>query len=450
MATTSVVCRLMVVALLGSPALAAPAEPANDPGETGTTVGDPAPAPGDDAGADAAPPDQSTAEPNDTDTLDPVARYWVPLMKKTQEYGVKLETHYTADFLTNARGGLRTGFQYKGLLDVGLTLETKPLGLWDGGKFYIDFVTSHGVNMTERYVGDLQYTNNIDGPNQSRAYEFWYQQGLFDDRVSFKLGKIDVNTDFAAGLYRSEFIHSAAAFSPTIPMVSFPNTALGAELLLDPFKWCYLHAGVYDADGKSARTGFDTAFQSPDNTFTIFETGLKPNLTLFGEPNLPGQYSVGGFYRSDIWPIFFNDLGGRLRPRCETGNSGLYVACDQLVFREPGTSEDQLQGLALFFQFGWSPADRNEMSQHFGGGLQYCGLIPTRDDDIVGVGLQHITLSDRVQTLEHRYAETAVEFFYKIKITDWLSAKPDFQYIATPGGNGRDALIAGVRLEFSL
>ena len=51
--------------------------------------------------------------------------------------------------------------------------------------------------------------------------------------------------------------------------------------------------------------------------------------------------------------------------------------------------------------------------------------------------------------MENRYSETAIEAFYKYQLTEFMSVKPDLQYIVNPGGAGRDAIVAGVRLEIS-
>ncbi|MGB0714686.1 MAG: carbohydrate porin [Phycisphaerae bacterium] len=376
-----------------------------------------------------------------------------------QDQGISFELYYNADFFSNTKGGLSTNgaFQYRGLFDFGITLETGPLGLWDDGTLFVNVINNHGIDITERYVGDLQVINNADAPNDTRLYEYWYEQGFLDQRVRIKFGKIDANNDFAGGLYRDEFVHSSPGFSPTMPLPTWPDPALGIILFLEPTDWFYLNIGLFDGMGSGTRSGFETAFHVPDDSFTIAELGFRPTLSLFGQDNLPGQYAFGGWYHSGKWDVLPNDPDSETPPLPARGNHGVYVAFDQLLFREPPDNDGDVeveeseteQGLGVFFQFGWSPEDRNEISQHYGGGFQYYGPIPGRDDDVFGVGVQHINLSDRIQSLERRYAETAIEVFYKIAVNDRLSVKPDLHYVVDPGGAGRDALVAGVRLEWS-
>ena len=122
---------------------------------------------------------------------------------------------------------------------------------------------------------------------------------------------------------------------------------------------------------------------------------------------------------------------------------------EEETYPEHPELEDDQQGLGMFFQFGWAPSLYNEVSQYYGFGGQYVGLIPTLDEDITGFGMYHVSLSGRVQSLEDRHSETAVELFHKFQITPFLSLKPDFQYIVNPGGDGRDALVAGIRMEMT-
>ena len=43
--------------------------------------------------------------------------------------------------------------------------------------------------------------------------------------------------------------------------------------------------------------------------------------------------------------------------------------------------------------------------------------------------------------------ETVVEVFYKAQITPRIRVQPDLQYVGTPSGIYRDALVAGFRFQ---
>ncbi len=88
----------------------------------------------------------------------------------------------------------------------------------------------------------------------------------------------------------------------------------------------------------------------------------------------------------------------------------------------------------------------SEVEHYIGGGLAWTGAIPTRNDDIFGLGSFHVVFSDDVDFEDD--SETSIELFYKAQISPWLSIKPDVQYIINPGGDGKDdALAIGIRWE---
>lgn len=379
---------------------------------------------------------------------------WATARPWLEDRGLTFEIDYSADFFVNTRGGLDTSdaFAYRGLLNMTLMLDTEAMGLWEGGAFGLLFQNIHGRDISRRFVGDLQALNNADAPDRTQVAEYWYEQVLADGLLRFKLGKLDANADFAYVDYGLEFIHSSPGYPPLIPMPTFPDPALGAVIFVEPVDWFYLGGGVYDALGEGNRWGFETTFHAPDDSFTIFEFGLRPTFHV-NEQVLPGTYRVGGWYHSGTFEVFPDASRASADDpdlvRMHRGNAGMYLSFDQLVYREHPDQPDDNQGLGAFFQFAWAPSAYNELSQYYGAGCEYVGLLPTRDEDVTGVGLFHVSLSGRIQEGEDRHSETAIEVFHKIQITPAISVKPEVQYIVNPGGAGRDALVAGMRVEMS-
>ena len=126
---------------------------------------------------------------------------------------------------------------------------------------------------------------------------------------------------------------------------------------------------------------------------------------------------------------------------------GLYGFWQQLLWRENPADEDCGQGIALFAQYGWAPKDRAEAEDYAGGGIRWQGALPSRDDDVLGMGAFHVRFSDQAGFEDH--SETAVELYYKAQVTGWLAVQPDAQFIANPGGDGkRNAVVLVGRVEF--
>jgi porin len=126
---------------------------------------------------------------------------------------------------------------------------------------------------------------------------------------------------------------------------------------------------------------------------------------------------------------------------------GFYSFWQQLLWKEDPGNEKCTQGIGMFAEYGWAPEDRSEVEQYVGGGLRWQGAIPTRDDDVLGLGAFNVYFTEKADYSRH--SETAVELFYKAQVTGWLAIQPDMQYITNPGGTiSRNALVLGGRVEF--
>lgn len=382
-------------------------------------------------------------------TQDYLTGNWGGVRDSLEEKGITLNFEYVSTLFTNTHGGVNThhATEYTGNTHLTLSLDTGALGWWQGGEFFIYGEERHGPGLTGRHVGDLFTFNNDEERDFVQISEYWWRQDLLDGKVWFKIGKMDANADFLVVEYGLEFINSVFAVIPLVPVPTFPDPALGLVGYVEPTDRLYLMAGVFDQQAFGGTSGFDTAVHNRSDSVTMLELALMPELKMSGR-SLPGTYRVGGWYTSADEDVFFNDLGGRRRPRTHRGNQGVYAAFDQLIFKENDEPGDS-QGLGAFFQFGWAPSAYNEISQYYGTGMQWTGLVPSRDDDITGLAFGHASLSGRVQALEHRHSETAIEWFYKAQITPWFSVMPDLQYIFKPGGDGRDAFVVGLRTQIS-
>jgi porin len=122
-------------------------------------------------------------------------------------------------------------------------------------------------------------------------------------------------------------------------------------------------------------------------------------------------------------------------------------------FKSPVVIEKSDQGLGFFGRVAFTPADRNFVNFYFDTGLTYKGLIPTRDNDTVGIGFGYAQLSNGARSSltdegsSPIGAEMVIEFTYQAAITPWLTIQPDLQYIINPGGTSDlgDALVIGGR-----
>jgi len=367
---------------------------------------------------------------------------WGGIRSEFEEKGLLLELSYTGELFSNLRGGLDTSNAtlFRGSVDFSVTLDVEKMGLWDDGQLVILTQSQHGNSLTDKHLGDYQVLSNIDSNDFTQVSEFWFEQSLYKDKLRFKIGKQDANTDFCASDYGADFINSSFGFPVNIPLTTYPDPGLGAALFAQPWERIGLSAGLFDGDAKGGTSGFGTSFDGKGGALSV----LQANVGWKGGPRrrCPGTWRVGIWHHSDS----VHEITRSATPTRYSSNHGAFLIIDQALFTEGGKHEVP-QGLGAFLQMSWAPEDRNEVSCYTGGGLSYTGLLPGRDLDVTGLGVARAVFSDRIGDLDGRSHETAVEVFHRLQLTPWLSLQPELQFIFNPGGNGRNALAAGTRFE---
>ena len=346
--------------------------------------------------------------------------------------GLSLEYVYTGEIFTNMRGGLSTSgaTRYKGNFDLMMTADLAEMGLAPQGVFFLYANEGHGQGITDDFVGDFQGISNIDGLHSMQVTEFWYEHNFLDGAMSVRVGKQDANADFAVVDLATDFMNGSFGQHPNIPMPAWPDGAMGAALFLELNETSQFRGGVWDG----ASEGGNWGVSGTGDVFTMIELDKRYD---FG--GKPGEVFVGLWHHN-------GDFHNPVNPSCG-GCYGFEFGAEQLLLKERSNDPEDEQGLAAFFQYGWSPESRNEVCHYFGTGLVYQGLFPRRNEDLFGLALAQAHFSD---FLIDQTRETVLEAFYKMQLTPSAVVQPDLQYIVRPNGEHRDAFAFGLRFEVVL
>lgn len=363
------------------------------------------------------------------------ARPWL------DDHGVTVGANLTIDASRDFRGGGASGDNFtRNLFNLNLTLNTERLIGWKGGTFFVNFQNEAGTNGSER-VGSIQTISNIDSEGVTEISELWYEQTMFDGKLRAKVGKVDANTEFAVNEYGAEFLNGTAAVSPNILGIpAYPDPATSVNLFFYLNDTLYFGAGIYDgATQEGIATGSRgpaTFFGSPSDLFLIGEGGAKWSLQ---DKSLAGRLGVGAWHHTGSFDRFDGGV--------EKGTSGFYLTLNQMLWRKNPTDQDDDRGIAMYAQYAHADRDVSEVEHHIGVGATWKGAIPSREDDVIGLGVSYANLSDDAAFTASN--ETLVEGFYKIQILKWLSIKPDIQYIHNPGGDSSatDAWVGSLRVQ---
>ncbi|HOB75787.1 MAG TPA: carbohydrate porin [Phycisphaerae bacterium] len=378
---------------------------------------------------------------------------WGGVRTALEEAGWTFELKYMQQYQQNFRGGLRThnGHRFSGSYDLSIEADFDKMKLIPGGSFYIKARGNYSDGINPDKVGAL-YNVNADAFDDYPIFvrKWWYRQEFFDGRLEFRLGRLVTNKDlFDISLYANhednDFLSRLA-----IRNVVVPHTAgIGAFAKVEPIQNFYVQAAVLDAQAeKRTRTGFDTAFHDEDWFNVLWEIGFTPAWKTARGP-MPGRYRIGSWYEP-VPKEIFEELDEDEEPRTRTGDSGIYLGLDQMIFKENADPQDS-QGLGLFSRLGLAHGEVNRVDVYWEAGLSYKGLIPTRDQDVLGFAVAQAVLSsqyhDRIDPKADR--ETIYEWYYSFYLAPWCIISPDFQVVTNPGGNtdDRDAIIGGIRIR---
>ena len=349
---------------------------------------------------------------------------------------------YIGDVFSNFRGGIKTGQGYLGLADLSLDIQFEQAGLWSGGQLFVGFQNTHGAMLTADFVGDIQVLSNIDNGDYSYLFQLWYRQTI--GNLSLTVGRHDLNSEFLASDLGGEYLNSSfgiMGLAPiNMPVSIFPKTGLGFIAGYDINDRVTIKSAIYDGDPLDLdrdRYSLDFRVGRDESFLSITELEYRND-----SEKLPGMYKAGFFHHNGDF-LNMEDTTTNVK-----GNSAAYVIADQQLFRENSTD---YQGLGAMFQVGWTPQNRSINDIYLALGLNYYGLVPGRDEDVLGLAMAHASISNAFRglqpgTLGH---ETAIELTYKYGLSDIITIQPDFQYIINPGASEslKNAFVGVLRIQ---
>ena len=372
---------------------------------------------------------------------------WDGVRKSLEDSGVSINGSLILDWSNILDGGIQQRSATRHLLDVNVNFDLETILGVEGATFFADFYSQAGPNASED-AGDFQGFSNIDlDDDVDQLAELWYEQWLLEDTVRIKFGKVDANSEFAFIDSASNFINSSAGVSPTIlGLPTYSDPATSVNVFAYPTEHLYMGFGLYD--GAQAVDGVATGRRGPR---TFFDGDLSDDYFLIGETGLtwdtfngwgPGRFAIGGWHHTGAFETF----GGAT----DEGTEGLYVLLESHIGNASLSAANEEQGLSAFLQYGYADENVSDAKHHIAAGLTAFGAIPGREDDIAGVYLSYVDLSDAngAGLGDH---ETVLELFYKFQITPFLSIQPDLQFVVNPSGRDDidDTVIGALRLELT-
>lgn len=267
--------------------------------------------------------------------------------------------------------------------------------------------------------GSLWCTTSGFNTQDLSLVQLWWQQTLFNDKLIYRLGKVDQADFFDIGTFKSaNLFFSNFAFSDN-PAIPSPDNGYGGAVSIHPSESWYLRAGVGDANGRKTSMSMKS-FLEKNDYFSAAEVGLTPTIAGLGQ----------GYYQFTVW---HTDGERRRNARDQPSGKGFSLRFEQYLG----------ENLLPFVSYSYSTGNTTAVRQLATAGIGVADILGYKDD-IIGVAVGWGQPEDR--SLRNQYV---AEVFYRMQISDYFQLTPDIQVIREPSRNRNNDTIGvfGLRMR---
>ena len=392
--------------------------------------------------------------------------------------GIDLEFSYVGEIGANLGGGYdndrsaRYSDQYT--LGAGFDLE-KLLG-WHDALFQVTVADRNGDNISNARVGDprvgtLSSSQEVWGRGSHwRLTQLFYRQAFFDKRLDIKAGRFGEGEDFNSfdcDFQNLTFCGSQAGNWGGI-WYNWPVTqwALRVKYRLTPE--LFTQAGVYEQNPSNteSRNGFKLSGSGTEGAVLPVEVVWQPRFD-----GLPGEYRAGYYYSSANARDVLKDSNGQpavlsgASYRSTSSKHGLWLGAMQQLTRH---GDDASRGLTLFAMATAHDRATSKVDHYVSVGAIYKGAFDARPQDDLGFAVSEVHVNpayrknaaltnqvngiadyDDPAYLPVQETEYNAELNYGVHIADWLTVRPNLQYVRHPGGvrQVENAWVSGLKVQ---
>jgi porin len=381
------------------------------------------------------------------------------------DLGLNFQLNYTGEVLGNPLGGVRQRAIYENLLELAIDGDLQTIAGLNGASFHINSYQVNGSGLSRCCVFNFLTVSNIEALPSTWLFEAWFEQKLFGDMASLRIGQLAANTEFAVSEYSQAYLNASFGwpniFAANMPSTgpNYPLATPGVRLKVSPNKEVHLLAAIFNGDPSGAGfTGLQEILDPSGVNFRLRDPPLLMAEAQYeynqekGSPGLAGSIQLGGWYhfgkfndqrRGTDGLSLANPLSNGI-PLIYRGDYGVYGMIDQMIW--PVRADDPKRGMAGFALVSASPRDRNLADFYAEAGITCIGIWDSRPNDTFGLAAIYSPVSPSVSGrdadtaffekthLPIRDYELAVELTYQAKIMPGFYIQPDFQYVFRPGG----------------
>jgi len=408
---------------------------------------------------------------------------WGGLRSELLEQGVDVIVGYVGEGATNVHGGYnhdRTA-RYTAQWALGTHLDLQKLLGWNDAEFQLLVTERNGNNLSNERVSDprapqLSSVQEVWGRGQTwRLTQMWYRQKFFDSALDLKLGRLGVNEDFAS--FPCDFQSLSFCSAPIGNVAgdvwySGPVSQWGARVRYNLNEQWAVQVGAYEQNPSylSTGNGFKLSGSGTKGALVPVEVIWKPTV---GQQALPGEYRLGYYHSSAAANDVYEDINGAPQaltgqaPKSRSSKHGAWIMGQQQLTAHHG---DASRGLSVFASLTVHDKATSSIESFQNIGAVYKGPFDARPKDDIGLGVARLKVNDDVTKRQRlindstgitdydnplyvpvQHSEYNIELNYGVHVTDWLTVRPNVQYVRNPGGvyEVDNAWVAGLKLQAS-
>ncbi|GLX88988.1 carbohydrate porin [Pseudomonas weihenstephanensis] len=390
------------------------------------------------------------------------------------EQGIDIKADYVGEMGANLHGGYNNDktARYSDQFGLGVALDLQKLWGWDNTQAKIQLTNRNGQNISNDRVGDpragtLSSSQEVYGRGHMvRLTQLWIQHQFLDGKLDVKAGYFGEGEDF--NTFPCEFQNLAFCGSQvgnwaTNIWYNWPVSQAALRVKYNITPELYAQIGAYNQNPSQLEhgNGFKLSGSGTKGTVLPVELVWSPKVN-----DLPGEYRVG-YYKStapaDDVSVDITSTGKDYRVR--DSKHGYWFVVQQQLTTHNG---DASRGLHIAANATFHDKATNIVDNYQSLMLVYKGPFDARPKDDIGIGAARIHVNDDVKKSAElinasigvtdysdasysplRSTEYNYELNYGFHVTNWLTVRPNLQYIAHPGGVDKvdNALVAGLKIQ---
>jgi porin len=388
---------------------------------------------------------------------------WNGTRTELSEKGYDFKVDYTGEMGSNLHGGYdndRTA-RYSDQFGLGTHLDLQKILGWDDVEFQLTITERNGNNISndrinDPRVGGFTSAQEVWGRGQTwRLTQMWYQQKFFDQKLDIKVGRFGEGEDFnwVGGIWYNWPVS---------------QWAMRVKYHLTPELYAQIGAYEQNPSNLDRDNGFKLSGSGTQGAILPVELVWSPKLN-----GLPGEYRAGYYYSSANATDAYKDSNGQPAAlsgeayRSASSKHGVWLGVQQQL---TSRASDNSRGLSVFANGTMHDKKTNAIDNYVQAGVVYKGLFDARARDDIGFALARVHVNPAYRKnaeatnqaravfdyndpsfLPPQDTEYSAELYYGVHVTNWLTVRPNLQYIRHPGGVDQvdDALIGGIKVQSS-